>query len=138
VIIKNEPARVFFGDTLIKRKFDGLMLFTWVASPQLSPKIQIKSDEIPSEKNGWSGQNFTGYSSKKVDELLEKLDLEFNPAKQKQIAQEIMKCYTQDLPVIPLYYRSDIAAIPAKMEHFRLAAHQFYETMEAEKWDIKK
>jgi peptide/nickel transport system substrate-binding protein len=31
VLVKNEPARVFFSDTMTKRKFGGLAMFAWVS-----------------------------------------------------------------------------------------------------------
>ena len=60
-VIRNEPARVFFGETTTKRRFTGLALFAWISSPENVPRTTLHSQEIPSEANGWSGQNFTGY-----------------------------------------------------------------------------
>ena len=78
-----------------------------------------------------------GWSNPKVDSLLQKLDAEFNAKNRKDIVQQVMKLYTDDVPVIPLYYRADMAVTPKELKHFRLAGHQFYETNEAEVWDVK-
>ena len=33
IVIKNEPARVFFGETTKERKYTGMALFAWISSP---------------------------------------------------------------------------------------------------------
>jgi peptide/nickel transport system substrate-binding protein len=134
---KNEPARVFFGETTKKRAFDSMALFAWVSSPENSPKSTFLSSNIPTAKNGYSGQNQMGWKNKEVDKLLMQLDLEFDHAKRVAIVHQILKHYTEDVPVLPLYYRSDVAAIPTQMKGFRLTGHQFPETNEVEKWNLE-
>ncbi len=34
VRINNEPARVFFGETITKRKFQAMAMFAWISSPE--------------------------------------------------------------------------------------------------------
>ncbi len=134
---KNEPARVFFGETTKKRGFDSMALFAWVSSPEASPKSTFSSKNIPTAKNGWSGQNYMGWKNTKVDSLLESLDTEFKPEKRVSIMHEVLKAYTEDVPVLPLYYRSDVAVIPAQMKGYKLTGHQFPETNEVEKWTVE-
>jgi peptide/nickel transport system substrate-binding protein len=134
VPIKNEIARTFFGETLRKRKHAAMALFAWVSSPENSPKSTFHSSNIPDSKNGYSGQNFMGWKNKEVDKLCENLDTEFSPKKRMEIAWELQKYYTEEVPVIPLYYRSDIAVVPAGLKNFKLTGHQFPETNEVEKW----
>ncbi|MFN7729268.1 MAG: peptide ABC transporter substrate-binding protein [Bdellovibrio sp.] len=138
VNIKNEPARVFFADTMKKRDYGAMAMYAWVSSPENSPKSVLHSSNIPSEKNGWSGQNNMAYSNKKVDELIEKIETEFDPKKRTALAQEILKYYTDEVPVIPLYYRSDVAVTPLALKGFRLPGHQFAETNEIENWSVQK
>ncbi len=136
VTIKNEPARVFFGETTKKRKYGGLAMYAWTSSPESSPRSTFHSANIPSEKNSYSGQNQMGWSNPTVNKLIDDLEIEFNANKRKDISNKIMKEYTEDAPVIPLYYRSEIAVIPSNMTGFRLAAHLYYETNEIETWDL--
>lgn len=134
---KNEPARNFFGETTKKRKFDAMALFAWVSSPEASPKSTFHSKNIPSAKNGYSGQNQMGWNNKQVDTLLEKLDTEFKHEKRVEIVHELLKFYTDEVPVLPLYYRSDVAVIPNQIKGYRLTGHQFAETNEVEKWTVE-
>ena len=134
---KNEPARVFFGETTKKRAFDSMALFAWVSSPENSPKATFLSTNIPTAKNGYSGQNQMGWKNKDVDRLCLALDLEFVHEKRIALMHQILKYYTDEVPVLPLYYRSDVAAIPTQMKGFRLTGHQFPETNEVEKWSLE-
>jgi peptide/nickel transport system substrate-binding protein len=135
-IIKNEPARVFFSESTKKRNYGGLAMYAWVSSPESTPRSTFHSANIPTEKNSWSGQNQMGWVNPQVDKLIEQLDAEFNANKRKELAHQLLKHYTADAPVIPLYYRSEIAVIPNNMTGYRLAAHLFYETNEAETWNL--
>ena len=137
IVIKNEPARVFFGETMRKRKFGAMGMYAWVSAPESDLKPSFHSSQIPNLKNGWSGQNYLGWSNKKVDEICEKMETEFDSKKRIALAQEFLKAYTDDVPVIPLYYRSDIAVSPLALKNFRLPGHQFSETNEAETWNIQ-
>jgi peptide/nickel transport system substrate-binding protein len=136
VLIKNEPARVFFGDTMTKRKFEGMALFAWVSSPENSPRSNLATAAIPTSKNGWSGQNYTGWSNPAVDKDLDALDIEFNPAKRADIVHDILKYYTAEVPVLPLYYRADISVVPKNLKNYKMAGHQFYETNNIEDWSL--
>lgn len=136
ITIKNEPARVLFSETTKKRNFDGMVMYAWVSSPENSPRSNISCASIPNEKNGWSGQNYTGYCNPDLDKIIDELDVEFNSEKRNQLAHEIQKIYTRDAFVIPLYYRSDVAVTPNHLKNFELSGHQFSETNFIENWKL--
>lgn len=136
VVVKNEPARVFFGDTMSKRKFEGLALFAWVSSPENSPRSTVSSKAIPTNANGWSGQNYHGWKNAAVDKDLDSLDTEFNPKKRETLVHEILKNYTAEVPVLPLYYRSDISVTPKNLKGYKMSGHQFHETNNVEDWNL--
>lgn len=137
LLIKNEPARVFFGETTKKRKFEAMAMFAWVSSPESTPRSNFHSKSIPTEKNGWSGQNNPGWVNPKVDKLIDQLDVEFDAEKRKKLSWEIQKIYTEEVPVIPMFYRADISVNPTNLKNFRAAGHQFSETNEIENWVIE-
>ncbi|MGZ3692299.1 MAG: peptide ABC transporter substrate-binding protein, partial [Pseudobdellovibrio sp.] len=90
---KNEPARVFFGETTKKRLFDSMALFAWVSSPENSSKSTFLTANIPTAKNGWSGQNYMSWKNPKVDKLLLDLDVEMSPEKRLVLVHDILKYY---------------------------------------------
>ncbi|RYZ64893.1 MAG: peptide ABC transporter substrate-binding protein, partial [Proteobacteria bacterium] len=136
IVTKNEPARVFFGETTRKRNYGAMAMFAWVSSPENSPRSTFHSSNVPSEKNGWSGQNYMNWVNKDNDKLLEELELEFDAAKRVTLAHKIMKNYTEEVPVLPLYYRSDVSVVPKNLKGYRPTGHQFAETNNVEEWDL--
>lgn len=137
ILIKNEPARVYFAETTRKRKFEAMALFAWVSSPENGPRSTLASTSIPTAKNGWAGQNFPGWVNKEVDKNLDLLDVEFNASKRAGYVHNIIHAYTDEIPVIPLYYRSDISVVPKALKNYRMTGHQFPETNEVEKWTLE-
>lgn len=137
VTIKNEPARVFFGETMKKREYGAMAMYAWVSAPEATPRSSFHSAQIPTAKNGYSGQNQMGWKNAKVDELIDKLESEFDAKKRTEYAQSIMKYYTDEVPVIPLFYRSDVAVIPKALHGLKLTGHQYSETNDSENWSAQ-
>jgi peptide/nickel transport system substrate-binding protein len=134
--IKNEPARVFFGETVKKAAYPAMAMYAWISSPDNPPKSTLHSSEIPTEKNNWSGQNSGGWANKKVDSILDAIMVEFDFAKRKALMAELQKIYVDEVPVIPLYLRAQIGVIPAQLTGFELTGHQFYSTINVEHWSL--
>lgn len=135
VQIKSETGRFLFTESLPKRKYD-MAFFSWSSFPEQSPDSVLMSKNIPTEKNTWTGQNYTGFSSAKVDSLVQGYEYEFDFEKRKKSMQEILKIYTDEIPVIPLYFRSENAVVPKGFKGFHLTGHLFYETLKSEDWEF--
>ncbi len=135
LLVKNEPPRVFFGETVSHRKFD-LAMYSWISIPESSPRSSLHSSMIPSASNSWAGQNYPGYKNPEVDHLIEKLEEELNPQQRAAYAKKIVEAYVKDIPVIPVYYRPTNCVIPKGLKGFRLSGHTFYETLTAENWSL--
>jgi peptide/nickel transport system substrate-binding protein len=134
--IQNEPARIYFGNTMRRRLFDGAGMYAWIQSPELSPRTFVHSAQIPSEANGWSGQNNPGWVNKRADWLVEALEAEFDADQRLKLIHEILWHYTNDVPVIPLYYRTEVSVTPSNMTGYRVTAHQVYATNHVERWNL--
>ncbi|MDH3664270.1 MAG: peptide ABC transporter substrate-binding protein [Alphaproteobacteria bacterium] len=134
VTIKNEPARVFFGETVNKRKFTGLAMFAWISSPENVPRTTLHSEEIPSDENGWSGQNYTGYANPELDQLLDDLERELDREKRLPMWQEVQEIYATDLPAIPLYFRADSHVWPKWLKGVVPTGHQYSSALWVENW----
>jgi peptide/nickel transport system substrate-binding protein len=133
--IKNEPARVLFGETIKHRKFD-MALYSWVALPENSPRTTMYSTQIPTQSNSWSGQNNPGYKNPEVDKLIDQLEAELSFKKRQALGQKMVELCAKDVPVIPLYYRPTNSVIPTTMKGFRLSGHLHYETLYVENWSF--
>ncbi len=134
--IKNEPARVFFGETTRKRKYSAMAMYSWTTSPEESPRSTLHKKSIPSEENGWSGQNYPGWINENVNKLIDQIDVEFNSSKRNKFIHQILKHYTEEVPVIPLYYRSNVSVTPKNLRGYQLTGHQFSSTNHIEEWEL--
>lgn len=133
--IRNEPARVYFGETLRKMKYPHLAMYAWMFSPDNPPNSTCHSSEIPTEKNGFNGQNRTAWSNAKVDEALDKIYGEFDLENRKKLMRTVLQEYTSDVPVIPLYYRSEIVVLPKTLKNYKPSGHQFMSSLQSEYWE---
>ena len=133
--IKNEPARVFFGETIRKVKYPALAMFAWASEPDSPPRSTLHSNQRPMEENGYSGQNNAFWSDKEVDELLDQVYLEFDLKKRQALMRRLMQIYMTEVPTIPLYFRAEIAVIPAHLKNYRLTGHMRYSSIDVERWE---
>jgi peptide/nickel transport system substrate-binding protein len=133
-VIRNEPPRVFFGETTTKRRFKGLALFAWISSPENPPRSTLHSQEIPSEANGWSGQNFTGFENARMDELLDAIEGELDREKRKPLWHELQRLYAEELPALPLFFRADPHIWPKWLEGVEPTGHMAPVTLWVENW----
>jgi len=132
--IRNEPPRVFFSETVTKRRFGGLAMFAWVSSPENVPRSIFHSEEIPRAERNWSGQNYTGYSNAEVDKLIEEIPVTLDAEKRRPLWFELQRRIAEDLPVLPLWHRADAHIWPRWLEGVTPTGHQNYSSLWATEW----
>lgn len=137
VRIKNEPARVLFGETISKRKFTGLALFAWLSSPENVPRTTLHSTMVPTEANGWAGQNYSNYHSAEMNDLIDCIEVELDKAKREQMWHQLQSIYAEDLPDLPLYFRAQAYILPKWLKGVTPTGHQYQSTLWAEQWRIQ-
>jgi peptide/nickel transport system substrate-binding protein len=134
VRIRNETARVFFGDTVTKRKYTGAAMFAWLSAPESVPRTTLRSDQIPTEENAWSGQNYTGFRNAEMDALIDRIEVELDRAKRKELWSRLQRLYVEELPVIPLYWRAEAFILPKWLTGVRPTGHLVTTTTWIEDW----
>jgi peptide/nickel transport system substrate-binding protein len=107
--IKNQPAKVFFGETMRKRKFTHLAMYSWIKDPLALSDTLWRCDYIPSPANNFMGQNQPGFCDKRTDELLKKASRELDDQKRAKIGQEVESILAEELPALPLFFRVDVS-----------------------------
>ena len=137
VTIRNEPAAVFFGETVTRREFDAMAMFAWLSSPENVPRTTLHSEQIPSAENGWSGQNHMGYNNPVMDDLIDRLEIELDRDKRQAMWAELQRLYADDLPVLPLYWRAQPYVLPKWLDGVRPTGHQGTTTLWVEDWQRK-
>ncbi|CAN5499212.1 peptide ABC transporter substrate-binding protein [soil metagenome] len=131
--LKAEPPRIFF-EGLGKRTFNALALYAWVGRPQGVPRSTLHSEEIPTAKNGWSGQNYPGYANPAMDKALDAAERELDEGKRRRLFADIQRIYAEDLPVLPMFFRVDPFVIPKALKGVRPTGHLNSSTLWIEQW----
>ncbi len=137
VRIKNEPARVYFGQTVTQRKFTGLAMYAWLSAPESVPRGTLHSAHIPTEANGWAGQNYPGFDNAEMDALIEKIEVELDKPKRKAMWKRLQEIYVEELPVIPLYFRAEAYIMPKWLGGVKPTGHQYPTSLWVEEWQAK-
>jgi peptide/nickel transport system substrate-binding protein len=138
VRIRNQPARVFFGETTSKRKFSAMAMFAWISAPENVPRTTLHSAEIPTAASGWSGQNYTGYRNPEMDQLIDAIEIELDRDKRKAMWHRLQEIYAEDLPALPLYFRANPHIWPLWLEGVTPTGHQYASTLWVEDWRAKE
>ncbi len=137
VRIRNEPARVFFGQTVRERKFNAMAMFAWISSPENIPRTTLHSDEIPTPENGWAGQNYTGFANKEMDEVIDDLEVVCEPDANQALWNRMQTIYAEELPVIPLYFRANAFILPNWLKGVVPTGHQYPTSLWIETWSAE-
>ncbi|MFC2999944.1 peptide ABC transporter substrate-binding protein [Falsiroseomonas tokyonensis] len=136
--IRNEPPRVFFGETVSRRRFTGAALFAWISSPENVPRTTLHSSEIPTAERNWSGQNYTGFRNAEMDALLEALPIELDRERRRALWHRLQAIYAEELPAIPLWFRSDAHVWPTWLEGVRPTGHLTPSSNWVEQWRVAR
>ncbi|TAN61225.1 MAG: peptide ABC transporter substrate-binding protein [Magnetospirillum sp.] len=134
VRLKSEPPRVFFGDTVTRRKFPHLAMFAWYSAPENVPRSTLHSGMVPKAENNWSGQNYTGYANPKMDALIDAIEVELDRPRRKALWRELQHLYATDLPALPLYFRADAFILPNGLKGVEPTGHQDPSPLWVETW----
>ncbi|MBK8175531.1 MAG: peptide ABC transporter substrate-binding protein [Rhodospirillales bacterium] len=134
VRIRNQPARVFFGETVSHRAFADMAMFAWIGAPQSVPRTTLHSDEIPTAANGWSGQNISGWRNRDVDALIAAIETELDETKRHALWGRLQAIYAEELPALPLFFRAQAFVLPSWLDGVEPTGHQYPTTLWVEHW----
>jgi peptide/nickel transport system substrate-binding protein len=138
VRIRNEPARVFFGQTVSQRRFTGLAMFAWLSAPENVPRSTLHSEEIPAPENGFAGQNYTGFRNAETDALIDRLEVELDREARRTIWHRLQEIYAGELPALPLYFRASPFILPKWLKGLTPTGHQYPTTLWVENWRAER
>jgi peptide/nickel transport system substrate-binding protein len=110
-----DPDAVLFG-----RRFDLAELA--LASTGIEPACNwYTSSEIPAEANQWRGVNFSGYTNPLFDAACQAArNVLGQDAAIKVMEADVQKIFSEDLPVIPLYWQVKVGASRVGLCGFQL------------------
>lgn len=136
VRLKNQPARVLFGETVPHRQFD-MALYAWISAPENVPRSIFHSHEIPEAANGYAGQNAAGFKNAEMDHLVDAAEIELDPEKRKALWAGMQRLYASELPSLPLYFGSQVFVLPKWLKGLRPTGNQSPTTLWVTDWSAQ-
>lgn len=137
VRIRNQPARILFGDTTNMRKFSAMVMYAWFSAPENVPRTSLHSSMIPSAANNYAGQNFPGFRDPAMDAAIDRTETELDPKKRAVLWREIQRIYATELPVLPLYFRASAYIFPHWLKGIEPTGHQYPTSLWVENWRVE-
>lgn len=134
VVIRNQPARSFFGELTRKRAYTGLVEYANSTRVGLVPTVFYASSAIPTAANNYNGQNVSGMSNARLDAVLTQAETELDPAKQKGLWAEMQRIYVGEMVELPLYFREDPDIVPTWLQGYEATGKEDYNSFWAERW----
>ena len=132
--VQNQPARVFFGQTVRERRFEGMAMFAWISAPESLPRSTLHSSMIPTAENNWAGQNYTGFRNASADALIDAIELDLNRESRAAKWADLQRLYATELPALPLYFRAAPFVVPKWLTGIRPTGHLGVTTLWIEEW----
>ena len=122
------------GEPLRRRAFEDMALYGIAATPEPVPRQTLHSSAIPSAENDFSGLNFPGFANAEVDRLIEALESELDPEARLPIWHRLPQIYAAELPVLPLFFRTNPYVLPRWLTGVRPTGHVTVTTNWVEGW----
>ena len=101
--IINYDAGELFQNRLPVMNFGPVALYASSTSPDPSVQALYDIEGIPSEANGFTGQNFTAYASQEASDLAVEIDRQVDAEVRLALVHELGAVLATDVPWIPLY-----------------------------------
>ncbi len=101
-IVNYDPGELF-SNRLPAMNFGPVALFANSTDPDPSVARLYDIDGVPTEENGYSGQNFTAYRNQQASDLAFAVDAEVDPAARGELVRRLSEILAVDVPWIPLY-----------------------------------
>ena len=108
--IINYDAGELFQNRLPAMNFGPVALFANSTDPDPTVSAFYDIDGIPSEANGFGGQNFMAYASRRASDLAFAVDAEIDEAARLELVRELGVLLAEDVPWVPLYVLPNLLA----------------------------
>jgi peptide/nickel transport system substrate-binding protein len=114
------PEKTWFGEQspLTRRAFD-LIVYAWIPGLEPDGWANYACDQIPSESNGWQGQNYMGWCNGAATSALAQLDRKLKREDRKALYRLIQQQFTADMPSLPLFSQLEVFAAKPALRNVR-------------------
>lgn len=95
------------------------------------------TNQIPGPENGWRGSAWDGYSNPEMDRLIAAFEVALAPADRTRWAREIVRLYTTDLSVVPLFFPVSPNAFTSDLKGPELRPASSNPTWNIHEWELR-
>jgi peptide/nickel transport system substrate-binding protein len=95
-------------DRRLRASFPALFHNSWSRPNWVNIDGRLDSANCANESNQWNGLNQGCYVNPSADQILGRLKGAFDPEAQRPLYRDLMRLYTEELPLLPLYFSSNI------------------------------
>ena len=130
------------GGPLYCRTFDAA-IYTWIGSDDPYFMGTYNCSSIPTQENGWVGQNNPGWCNKEADEALKQSEMNAEVTlvrdKRKPFIEKFFQLFTANVPVIPLFVATEPYPYRVTFKNFKPGPTQYSPlAWNAWEWEISK
>ena len=136
--IENQPPKVFFGETIRKRKFTGLAMYASIFGPVSDGESSWTKENIPSEKNNWQGQNTTGWVHEESSRLLHQVPVTLEENKRRDLLYQQQVIWAEEIPSLPLFFKTEISVTDKMLKNWKPTGSLIPATWNAEEWYLEE
>jgi peptide/nickel transport system substrate-binding protein len=136
--LRNQPAKVFFSETVRYRKFPHLAMYSWVLNPSSDGENVWTIDNIPSKKNNWRGQNTSGFVHEEISRLSHRIPATLDKKERTRLFRREQALWREELPAIPLYFHTEVSVTNPKFRGWKPTGTNTPVTWNAEQWSFAK
>ncbi len=98
----------------------------------------LAGDQIPTEGNGYSGQNVYRYSNARLDALLARSDTQVDDERRAATLGRIQEIIARDVPLIPLYQQPNTVAARDSIRGIRANPSQAEVFWNSAEWAVRE
>ncbi len=137
------PAQQFFGPQgpLTLRTF-AFAEYAWISGADPGGLSLYSTAGIPTQANGFTGQNNPGWSNPENDKLLQDAnnvkEIALDPTKRAAAYKAEQVLFATELPVLPLHVRLDISAAPNGLKNYRPTGSSVPLTWNIQEWRLSR
>jgi peptide/nickel transport system substrate-binding protein len=133
------PAKQYFGpDGPLTRRTFAFAEYAWVSAADPGGQGLYGTSGIPSAANGYTGQNYPGWSNAQNDKLLQDAnavkEIALDPAKRAAAYKAEQVIFATELPVLPLHVRLNITTAPVGLKNYKPTGTSTPPTWNIQEW----
>ncbi len=118
--IYNLPSTTFFSRThYTMRTWPSMLMLSMPFEPLFIGETVWRGDQIPTDKNNWSGSNIYGYKNAEVTQALKDAERELRESERQRLLSIVQRYVSDELPILPINYTVGVSLYKTNLTNYR-------------------